>query len=87
MGDRERIYELEQELDRFRWHDLSRDDEQPADGELLIATDGEARWMDMFHRGIDIPMTFFDGQESHTATHWHPVLEIPPRLRVSRVNR
>jgi hypothetical protein len=76
MCDRNRIYELECEADRWRWHDLTRDDEQPPDGNLVVATDGKARWLAIFHRGIDIPMTFFDGQESHTATHWHPILEI-----------
>lgn len=80
MGERERIYELEQELDRFRWRDLSLDDEQPRDGELVIATDGEARWMDIHSPGLDIPMTFFDSRR-HVATHWHPILEIPKRLR------
>lgn len=72
-----RILELEQELDRWRWHDLSRDDEQPQEGEMVIATDGAARWMDIFHSVTNLPMSFCDGIGIHTATHWHPVLELP----------
>jgi hypothetical protein len=68
----DREWELERELERWRWHDLTADLERPMCGELVIATDGEARWMDMLIEGFD-DMRW----QGHIATHWHPVLDLP----------
>lgn len=70
----EREYELEQDLARFDWHSLDYD--RPIDGQMVIATDGVARWMDMFLLSLD-RMTWL----GHTATHWHAVREIPDNIK------
>lgn len=53
------------------WRDLSKD--VPIIGEVVVATDGKARWLDARQP--------FDGFElkwqRHTATHWHPIADLP----------
>lgn len=79
MSDRDREYELEQELAAFDWNDI--DNDPPNEGELVIATDGVARWMDM------LMMPFWDEPgrglrwQGHVATHWHAVRCIPERIK------
>lgn len=56
-------------VDALGWR--SFDDEKPDDGEFVMVTDGKARWMDMYYSR---QATRFG---EHTATHWHPVHDLP----------
>lgn len=63
-------------VDRLGWRDLQK--EKPDNREMVIATDGKARWMDMW---IDIHdgMTWASHVDRtlHVATYWHPILDLP----------
>jgi hypothetical protein len=48
------------------WYALK--ERQPDDGALVIATNGKARWMDIYYPKI-APMRW----NEHIATHWFPV--------------
>lgn len=82
--NREHEYELEQDLSRFEWHDVEVD--PPPQGDLVIATDGEARWLDMAHAyawnepGRGMTLCGF-GPKLRVATHWHTVREIPTHIK------
>ena len=78
MCDRERLHELERENERFGWHDI--DLETPTDGDLVIATDGEFRWMDRYQPFVG-SMTFASPQGIRIATHWHYVFSLPEKFR------
>jgi hypothetical protein len=52
------------------WRDLSKD--VPWFGEVVVATDGEARWLDM-----RTPHSFDMKWQGHTATHWHSIADLP----------
>lgn len=77
--DTSREAELERELAAFDWHSIDHD--PPVEGEMIIATDGRARWMDM------LIMAFWDDPgrglrwQNHIATHWHAVRQIPTQLQ------
>jgi hypothetical protein len=70
----EREHELEQDLAQFDWHPL--DERRPADRQMVIATDGVARWMDMYFSRLDRL-----SWQGHVATHWHAVREIPDSIK------
>lgn len=53
------------------WRELAN--EKPEEGDMVIATDGKARWMDMWFSSI-LQMCW---NGKHVATHWHPVLDLP----------
>jgi hypothetical protein len=53
------------------WRDLSKD--VPIAGEVVVATDGIARWLD-----ARTPWGFDLKWQGHTATHWHPIADLPP---------
>lgn len=80
MSDRDDIlHELEHDLRRFDWQSIDLD--PPTAGEMVIATDGVARWMDM------LIMAFWDEPahglrwQGHIATHWHAVREVPHSIK------
>ena len=52
------------------WRDLLKD--VPIAGEVVVATDGEARWLDM-----RTPYSFDMKWQGHTATHWHSIADLP----------
>jgi hypothetical protein len=54
----------------FGWRRLAT--EKPDEGDTVIATDGQHRWMDKWMNAV--PRMCWDG---HTATHWHPLLDVP----------
>lgn len=58
-------------VDALGWRSLA-DDPPDEDGELVIATDGKARWLAKWFS--DYPDINFG---NHKATHWHPVLDLP----------
>lgn len=55
------------------WRDLSI--EIPIAGEIVVATDGKARWLDA-RQPLD---GFILKWQGHTATHWHPIADLPPQ--------
>lgn len=52
------------------WRDLSKD--VPIAGEIVVATDGAARWLDM-RTAYSFDMKW----QGHTATHWHSIADLP----------
>lgn len=54
------------------WRDLSKD--VPIVGEVVVATNGKARWLD-----ARTPWSFELKWQEHTATHWHPISDLPSR--------
>lgn len=59
-------------LKKLGWRALV--DEAPREGDVVIATDGEARWMDAYYPQIVTSLTWY-GVKRHIATHWFP---LPP---------
>lgn len=53
-----------------KWRDLAS--EQPADGDMVLASDGHARWVDYYLPWI-APMTW----NGHAATLWYPIPPLP----------
>lgn len=51
------------------WRDLSN--EVPWYGDAVVATDGEARWLDMRTPHHDL------GWQGRKATHWHSIADLP----------
>jgi hypothetical protein len=72
------------EIERLRaqtalgWRDLSK--EKPDNGDMVIATDGKARWMDIYSTAMP-QMTWSGDNRHHVATQWHLVLNLPSALR------
>lgn len=63
------------------WIDLKS--EIPALDDVVVCTDGKARWLDKRMNGFEErEMLKWDG---HTATHWHPIADLP--ALVGTVNR
>lgn len=56
-------------VDCLGWRDLAKD--KPDDRDMVIATNGKARWMDMWLKGAP-----FMKWQGHSATHWHPILDL-----------
>lgn len=55
------------------WIDLKQ--EIPALDDVVVCTDGNARWLDKRMDGFEeAEMLKWDG---HTATHWHPITDLP----------
>lgn len=54
------------------WRDLSN--EVPIVGEVVVATDGNARWLDARQPYCGFELKW----QGHTATHWHSIADLPP---------
>lgn len=58
--------------DGLGWIELKK--EIPALDDVIVCTDGKARWLDMRMSGFEEMEMKWDG---HTATHWHPIADLP----------
>lgn len=55
------------------WIDLKK--EMPALDDVVVCTDGKARWLDKRMDGFEeMHLLKWNG---HKATHWHPVADLP----------
>ncbi len=55
------------------WIDLAKD--KPELDDVVVCTNGKARWLDKRMDGFEgIHMLKWNG---HTATHWHPIADLP----------
>lgn len=57
-------------MEAVGWQDIKN--EQPELNEVVVCTNGKARWLDRRIAGFDE----LKWQE-HVATHWHPLLDLP----------
>lgn len=57
------------------WRDLSKD--VPIAGEIILATDGKHRWLDARQPWDEFKLTW----QGHTATHWHPIADLPSAVK------
>ena len=57
-------------VDALGWRTFEKS--QPEDGDWILVTDGEARWVDRYF----LPHAAHKFG-SHVATHWHPVQDFP----------
>jgi hypothetical protein len=72
---------LERELDKrgftvCAWLKVGEDG-LPEDGQLMVCTDGVARWLDQWRDGQQYGDPWMGGLNRKRATHWFPVQEIP----------
>lgn len=68
-------------IKRFGWRKLEK--EKPDEGDMIIASDGTRRWMDIYYAAVG-QLTWSDpasGNSRRIATHWHPVLDLPSNLQ------
>lgn len=63
-------------VDALGWRSIA--DDPPDAGDLIILTDGDARWMTTAHVRSDYFMRWQD-TKPHVGTHWHPVHELPKK--------
>lgn len=57
-------------VDHLGWRTTSK--ALPDFGDLVVCTDGEARWLDTRHKYAP-DLKFWTSGKEHIATHWHPV--------------
>ena len=62
-------------VDALGWRTLDRDLPEP--GDLIVLTDGEARWMEKFYPDSEMSWRRWTDTKPHIATHWHPLHELP----------
>lgn len=58
-------------VDALGWRTF--EDEKPDEGAFVLVTDGKARWIDKYY------FRQVSRFGPHTATHWHPVHDLPTK--------